>query len=113
MRELRAHVVVEAGEARRAEPSHVLVERVHEDRERQVALELGRRAGEHEVPRASGASGELGQQAGLADSRLADEQDRGRAALVELGQRPIERAQLLGAPDEVVGLQGHFSCCRG
>jgi hypothetical protein len=44
VRELRSNVVVEDGEPIRAEPSHVLVERIHEHRERQVALELGRRA---------------------------------------------------------------------
>jgi hypothetical protein len=55
-----------------------------------------------------GTSGELSQQTGLTDARLADEQDCGRAAVIELGQDSIERAQLLGAPDEVVGMQGHF-----
>ena len=112
VRELRAHVVLQAGEARRAERSHVLVERVHEDRERQVALQLGSRACEHQVPLCVRARAELGEEAGLADSRLADDQDGDRAALVELRQRPIERAQLLGAPDEVGGLQRHSSCCR-
>ncbi len=34
VRELGSHVVVERGEAIRLDPSHVLVERIHEDGER-------------------------------------------------------------------------------
>ena len=64
-----------AARRRRLEPSEVLVERVHEDRERQVALELRCGAGEDELPPRVRASGELGQQARLADARLADQLD--------------------------------------
>jgi hypothetical protein len=59
------------------------------------------------------ASRELSQETRLSDARLADEQDCGRAALIDFGQDSIERAQLLGAPDEVVGMEGHFSSCGG
>ena len=44
VRELRPHVVVESGEATLFEALHELVERIHEDREGQVAFELGRGA---------------------------------------------------------------------
>jgi hypothetical protein len=108
VRELRLDVVLEGGQPIRSEASHVLVERIDEDRERQVALELGGRAREDEVVSGIGANRQLGQEARLADARLADEQDRGRATLIELGQDSIQRAQLLRAPDEVVGSQGHF-----
>jgi hypothetical protein len=59
------------------------------------------------VPSGIRAGGELCQQTRLPDARLADEQGRSRASLLELGEESIERTQLLGAPDEVVGLQGH------
>jgi hypothetical protein len=113
VRKLRPNVVIEDGEAIRGEPSQVLVDRVDEDRERQVALELGRRAREDEVSLGVCAGGELSQETRLSNARLADKQDCGRAALIELGQDSIERAQLLGAPDEVVGMQGHFSSSAG
>jgi hypothetical protein len=61
------------------------------------------------VPSGIRASGELCQQTRLPDTRLADEQGRRRASRLELGEEAIERTQLLGAPDEVVGLQGHVS----
>ena len=38
--ELRANVVVQTGQAARIEPTQVLVERIHEHRERQISLEL-------------------------------------------------------------------------
>ncbi len=107
VREFRPHVVVEIGEAAPLEPAHVLVERVHEDGERQVALELRRGAREDELPSRVRASGELGQQTRLSDARLADQNDCGRAALIELGQDLIERAHLLGAPNKALGMQGH------
>jgi hypothetical protein len=50
------------------------------------------------------ASAELGQQTRLSDARLADQQDCGRAALIELGEELVERAHLLDAPDELVGM---------
>jgi hypothetical protein len=45
-----ARLVAELVEPVRREPLHVLVERVDQHAERQVGLELGRRAGEHQVP---------------------------------------------------------------
>ena len=66
-------VVTEHGEEGGIEPVHVLVERVDEDRERHVALELGRRAVEHQVAARIGPRAELGEQSRLADARLADQ----------------------------------------
>jgi hypothetical protein len=112
VRKLGPNVVVEDGETIRSEPSQVLVERVDEDRERQIALELGRRAQKDEVSLRIRASGELGEEARLSDARLADEQDRGRPSPIELGQDSIQRAQLLGAPDEMVVERRHFLLLR-
>ena len=53
------------------------------------------------------ASIELCEQARLADARLAHESDRRSLAGVELGEELVERAELLGAPDEVLGKNRH------
>ena len=73
------------------QPAHVLVERVDEDPERQVALELGRAARQHQAAAVVGHRLELGQQPRLADAGLAHELDRARLAL----ERALEHAQLL------------------
>ena len=83
VRELRASLVVEMLEAPWVEAFGVLVERVDEDPERQIPLELRRGPGEDELPARVGALRELGEQAGLADAGLADELDRGGEALLE------------------------------
>ena len=70
--ELGARGVVEVRQATRVEAVQVLVERVDEDAERQVALQLGRAAGQDQAALAVGARLELGQQPGLAHPRLAD-----------------------------------------
>src|SRR5207253_11198950 len=103
VRELRAHVFVQADQATRIEPPQILVERIHEDRERQVSLELRRGAHEDESPARVGATGELVEQTGLADPRLPYELDRGRASLIDVGEDMIQRTELLGAAHEVVG----------
>ena len=59
-----------------------------------------------------GARGKLSEQAGLADPRLADQLDRGGTARVQLVQGVVERAELLGAPDELVSQQAHFPLHR-
>ena len=58
------------------------------------------------MPAIISSSGELGQQARLAYARLANEEDRGRVALIELVENSIERARLLDSPDELVEMQG-------
>jgi hypothetical protein len=56
---------------------------------------------------AVGARGELGEEPRLADSRLAGQEERGRAAGLQVRDRFVHRAQLGGAPDEVVGELDH------
>ena len=103
MRKLRAHVVVQRGQAIGTESAQVLVERVHEDRERQVALELRRRAGKDEPSVLVGGMRELSEETCLADPGLPDEGDRGGGPLIDLAERLVERAELLGAADELIG----------
>jgi hypothetical protein len=71
VRELCLYVVVEGRELPGVEAPGVFIQRMHEDRKRQLALELGRGPREHEVPAQLCTSGELEEQARLADSGLA------------------------------------------
>ena len=107
MGELGADVVVESLEAVRLEPVDVLVERVDEDPERQVAFELGGGSAEDELTALVRARRELREQAGLADSGLADELDRCGATLFQVGEELVERAELRGTSDEMLG-NGHL-----
>ena len=97
--ELGARGVVEVRQAARVEAVQVLVERVDEDAERQVALELGRAAGQDEAALGVGARLELGQQPGLAHPRLAEHLDRDEPAAGAL-QRRVQRFELGAAPDQ-------------
>ena len=103
VRKLRAHVFVQLGQAVGTEPAQILVERVHEDRERQVALELRSRAGQDKAPALVSGMRELGEKAGLANPGLPDEGDGGRNPLIDLAEHLVERAELLGAANELVG----------
>ncbi len=104
---LRARLFVEVLDASWVEPLGVLVERVDEHPEGEIAFELGRRSGENEVPARVGAIGELAEQSGLSDSRLPDELDRGGAPLLEFRKDSIECAELHRSPDELLGHLGH------
>jgi hypothetical protein len=104
--ELRLHVVVERGEQARVEPLDVLVQRMHEDGERQLALELRRRPGEHEVSAQLRASRKLRKHARLPDPRLAHQLNRGGRAV----ERAHERIELLDAPDEGILLASWLRC---
>jgi hypothetical protein len=73
---------------------------VHEDRERQFVLELGRRTGENELTARLGARRELREQARLPDPRLAYQLDRSGLAELELGERVVEQIEFVGASDE-------------
>ncbi len=97
--ELCARVVVERGEATWVEPVQVLVERIDEDPERQVGLELGRAARQDQAALRVGAGLERAQQPRLADPRLAGDRDGSEAAPGRV-QRLIKRRQLGAAPDE-------------
>ena len=103
MRELRPSLAVETPEAPWVEAFGVLVEGVDEDPERQIPLELRRGACEDELTAPVDALRELGEQAGLADAGLADELDRAREALLEIGEQLVERVELRGTPDELLG----------
>ena len=91
-RELRQVLDPPHLEARVVEGSQVRVERIEENRERQVALELARGAAEDEVPVAFGAGAELVEQARLADAGLAADAEQPRSAVAE----PLERGVELG-----------------
>ena len=107
-RQLSPHLVVQRVEPVGREPFRVLLDRVHEHPERHVSLELRRRPDEHEMPARVGLGGELGEQARLADAGLADQHDRRRSAPVEFIEKTVERAEFVGAPDELLGSLSHF-----
>ena len=107
--ELGAHIVVERLQAARIEPRHVLVEGVHEHPEGQIRFELGRAARQHDLPQRVGPLRQLGEHAGLADSGLPEEHDRGRLGALEPGHGALDRTDFLGAPDELLGDRGHAS----
>jgi hypothetical protein len=96
--ELAAHLVAQGRDEPRIQPGDVLVEGVDEDPERQVALQLGRAAAEDGAPARVRALGQLGQQAGLADPRLALDDERNRPPVAQLAEGAIDRVQLGGAP---------------
>jgi hypothetical protein len=111
VRELCLHVVVEGGEQVGVEALDVLIQRIHEDRKRQLALELRRRPREDEVPAQLRTSREFPQQPRLADTQLAHQLDRSGRAFVELVEHPLERIEFVGAPDEQLML-ARLSCCH-
>jgi hypothetical protein len=53
------------------------------------------------------ASIELCEEARLADAGLSHESHRRSLARIELGEELVERTELLGAPDEVLGKKRH------
>ena len=84
VRQLRAHVFVQDRQAIGTEPAQILVECIHENRERQVLLELRSGAGEDETPVLVGGMRTLGEKAGLADPGLSDEGDGEGTPLIDL-----------------------------
>jgi hypothetical protein len=102
-RELGAYVRVECVDATWIEAMNVFVERVDEEREGEVTLELRGGAGEDELAARVGTRRELREQTGLADARLSCQLDRQRLAPVEFREETVERAEFRGAPDEMLG----------
>ena len=100
--ELGAHLVIEATQPPRLKALDVVVERVHEHPERQVALLLGPASAEHQHPVSLDAIPELGQQPGLPDPRRAEQLDRGGLAGLETAERRDEPIELRGATYEIV-----------
>ena len=104
----RASVCVQLLQAPRVEPLDVLVERVDEDPERQVALELGRGAGEHQLPARVGASARARRAGGSCRCRARQPARRPRRPPCSSPvEGLIERVELRGAPDELLGRLGH------
>ena len=82
----------------RLESLDVLVERVDEDPERQITLELRGGSGEDELLASVGAGGELGEQPRLADTGLAHDFDRRGQPAVELGKGVIKGRRVSARP---------------
>jgi hypothetical protein len=108
MRELCLDLIVECRDPGRLQARDVVVQRVHEDRERQVPFQLGRRTGQDELPAPLRAGGQLPQQPRLADPRLPRQLDHARTAPAELSENLVDGPKFLGAPDQVHGKHGTF-----
>ena len=101
--------LAERVQAVRLESPDVLVERVDEDPEREIALELGGGPAEDEVSARVRASAGFGQQAGLPDARFADQRQRCRRRSVrQPDERGVDDVARLGAPNEVLASGGHL-----
>jgi len=107
VREFRLGIVVEDGELFRLQSRDVLVQRIDEDRERQVALEFGGRSSEHDVTASLGAGGKFSQEPRLADPRLASQPHRPGTASIQLIQELLDRTEFVGPPHEVPRTQRH------
>ena len=100
-------------QATRVEPAQVLVERVHEDRERKVSLELRRGACKDE-PALAYRRERRTRRAGASSRSRARRRARSRRRRpIDLGEHLVERPELLGAADEVIGKQGHSFSNQG
>jgi hypothetical protein len=108
LREFRQDVLAQTLQAARIEPTQVVIERIDENRERKVSLELRRRTPKDEPSPRIGAARELCEQAALPDPGLAYELDRSGVAAVDLGEELLERTELLGTSHELVSKWGHF-----
>ena len=88
-----------------------------ERRQQGDALRSGRRVGEqpdsggaareHEPAARVGSGAQLLEQRRLPDPRLADDFEHGRSVPRELGQHRLQRLELGGAPDDLLGRQSH------
>ena len=108
MRQLGADVALECFEATRPKPLDILVERVDEHPERQIALEFRCRPGQNQVALHVGPSPKLFEQASLAHSGLTQKGKRARPPPFQLAEGIIERTARLGAPNELLACRGHF-----
>src|SRR3954465_7525709 len=103
LRELRQYVLVELLQATRIESAQVLVKRVDENRERKLPFELRTGSCKDEPALGIRTTGELPEQAALADPGLTYEFDRDEVAAIHLGEDLLERTELLGASHELIG----------
>jgi hypothetical protein len=107
LRQLDADLVAQRRDELRIEARDVLVQRIDEDPERQIAIELGPAAGEHGAPPRVGPQGQLGQEARLADPRLALDDQARRIAIADDAERIVDTRHLGGAPNEVIADRCH------
>ena len=103
-RELRRVAALEPLGVERAQ---VLVEGVHEDPVREIALELGGASREDEPLALLASRRQLGQEPRLADARLAGDLEHGGAARLDVVERALDERHLLRPPYQPVGLFGH------
>ena len=95
--QLRQMLLVHALEGAHVLARDVLVQGVHEKGKGQVALQLAGPARQHHVPALQRAGLQLGEQARLADARLAAETQRTRVTLLSLVQNALHEAKFLAA----------------
>ena len=97
--ELLHGVILKRTQTSRLERPQVIVERVDDQPEGKILLKLGRPPDEDEVPSPLGAPCQLGQQARLADPRLADHLHHARLTGGEAGERQVEIGELARSSD--------------
>jgi hypothetical protein len=61
------------------------------------------------MPTRIGAGSKLGEKASLPDTGLSHQRDRCRPTRLEFDEELVNRTELLGAADEVLGKKGHFA----
>ncbi len=110
--EFRPHVLAERRKGAGIEPPQVLVERVDEDRSRQIRFELRCRAREDEPTPPVRPSAELCEEPGLPDPRLTPDLDRRRVTKFEQVEHPLDQSELLDATHEVVCDRSHVAPFR-
>ena len=98
--ELPRDVFVKRPEHDRLERAEVVVERVDDQAERDVELELGRAALEHQIPTILAAATELREQPRLPDPGLTHDLHAPRLAGSELVKRSFEFSELAGTANE-------------
>jgi hypothetical protein len=113
VRELRTTRIVQRVELPRLEGLEVLVERIDEDPERQIPLQLGGGSGQDETALAIRTITELGEQACLPHARLPDDLKPGCAPTSKLTQRSLQRPELVGASDQHLSGGGHWKRSGG
>jgi hypothetical protein len=85
------------------EAPEVVVQGVYDDAERNVTLELGSAAVEHQPAALFGADTKLGKQSRLADARLAHKLDEPWLAAPHSFQPPVELGDFANATDQRPG----------
>jgi hypothetical protein len=99
-RQLSERLGAQRGMQSLADRPQIVVAGVAEHRKRQVPLELCGPASQHQVSARPGAPGQLLEQAGLADARLAGNLHEPRPAGPEAVQAPVELSQLVFPADQ-------------